>query len=117
MVQKQMVDALASGLEEGARVFLQSDVKEVAEDMRDKFEKFGNGKFVVDESLHGNEEVIFEADAPDISDWEGEEHEGFVPTWYEKGWLKENPLGIPTEREVQTTNEGQPCFRVMLVRT
>mgnify|MGYP002634040204 FL=1 len=117
VVQKQMVDALASGLEEGARVFLQSDVKEVAEDMRDKFEKFGNGKFVVDESLHGNEEVIFEADAPDISDWEGEEHEGFVPTWYEKGWLKENPLGIPTEREVQTTNEGQPCFRVMLVRT
>ena len=35
-------------------MFLQSDVKEVAEDMRDKFEKFGNGKFVVDESLHGN---------------------------------------------------------------
>ena len=29
--------------------FLQSDVKEVAEDMRDKFEKFGNGKFVVDD--------------------------------------------------------------------
>ena len=118
VVQKEMVDALASGLKAGARVFLQSDVKEVAEDMRDKFEKFGNGKFIVDESLHTrNEEVIFEADAPDLSDWEGEEHEGFVPTWYQKGWLKVNPLGVPTEREVQTTNEGQPCFRVMLVRT
>lgn len=57
-------------------MFLQSDVKEVAEDMRDKFEKFGNGKFVVDESLHGNEEVIFEADAPDISDWEGRNTRG-----------------------------------------
>ena len=116
VVQKEMVEALASGLEEGARVFLQSDVKEVAEDMRDKFEKFGNGKFVVDDSLHvrGEHEAIFEADAPDPSDWEGEEHEGFIPTWYQKGWLKENPLGVPTEREVQTINEGQPCFRVML---
>ena len=84
--------------------------------MRDKFEKFGNGKFVVDDSLHvrGEHEAIFEADAPDPSDWEGEEHEGFIPTWYQKGWLKENPLGVPTEREVQTINEGQPCFRVML---
>ena len=116
VVQKEMVEALASGLEEGARVFLQSDVKEVAEDMRDKFEKFGNGKFVVDDSLHvrGEHEAIFASDAPDPSDWEGEEHEGFIPTWYQKGWLKENPLGVPTEREVQTINEGQPCFRVML---
>jgi len=33
------------------------------------------------------------------------------------GWLSENPIGIPSEREVQTLGEGLPVYRVMLRRT
>mmetsp|Transcript_13122 Transcript_13122/g.21326 ORF Transcript_13122/g.21326 Transcript_13122/m.21326 type:complete len:150 (+) Transcript_13122:165-614(+) len=32
------------------------------------------------------------------------------------GWLDVNPLGVPTEREVQTTSTGERCYRMMLVR-
>ena len=107
VVQKEMVEALASGLEEGARVFLQSDVKEVAEDMRDKFEKFGNGKFVVGDSLRLENTRLFGQMRRPVG-WEGEEHE-FVQHGI-KRMVEENPLGVPTEREVQTISEGQPCF-------
>ena len=33
-----------------------------------------------------------------------------------EGWLDENPLGVPTERECQTVDSGGRCYRVMLVR-
>ena len=33
-----------------------------------------------------------------------------------EGWLDENPLGVPTEREVQTNSTNGRCYRVMLVR-
>ena len=52
VVQPALVRALAEGLTPGARVFLQSDVKDVSEDMRDKFEKFGAHLFDLDASLH-----------------------------------------------------------------
>lgn len=116
VVQKELVDALKIGLKSGAKVFLQSDVKEVAEDMRDKFEKFGSDSFVVDDELHfggRNSDLTFEADAPDLVDWEDDE-QNFIPTWFKYGWLKVNPNGVPTEREVQTISEGEPVFRVML---
>jgi len=32
------------------------------------------------------------------------------------GWLDVNPLGVPTERECQTNDQGERCYRVMLVR-
>ena len=49
--------ALAEGLTPGARVFLQSDVKDVSEDMRDKFERFGAHLFDLDASLHDTSAV------------------------------------------------------------
>lgn len=33
------------------------------------------------------------------------------------GWLKENPLGVPTEREVHTGLQGRSVFRCLLIRT
>ena len=57
VVQAALVRAVAQGLEPGARVFLQSDVRDVAEDMRAEFETFGAHLFRLDESLHGNAEA------------------------------------------------------------
>ena len=42
---------------------------------------------------------------------------GWSSAWATGGWLLENPLGVPTEREVQNLSQGKPCYRVMLVRT
>ena len=182
VVQAALVRAVAQGLEPGARVFLQSDVRDVAEDMRAKFETFGAHLFRLDESLHGNAEApetlaaanrerareaaaaAFEEDerarvsreraeangypgrvfagdavrpaeaaadsaadsegtappAPPDPDAEAEAETEWVSTWAQagdrEGWLDENPLGVPTERECQTVDSGGRCYRVMLVR-
>ena len=81
-------------LEEGARVFLQSDVKEVAEDMRDKFEKFGNGKFVVGEFTRRGD---FEANgARCIGLGENTRVHCLLGI---KRMVEENPLGIPRKEK------------------
>jgi tRNA (guanine-N7-)-methyltransferase len=182
VVQAALVRAVAQGLEPGARVFLQSDVRDVAEDMRAKFETFGAHLFRLDESLHGNAEApetlaaanrerareaaaaAFEEDerarvsreraeangypgrvfagdavrpaeaaadsaadsegtappAPPDPDAEAEAETEWVSAWAQagdrEGWLDENPLGVPTERECQTVDSGGRCYRVMLVR-
>ena len=175
VVQPALVRALAEGLTPGARVFLQSDVKDVSEDMRDKFEKFGAHLFDLDANLHDTSSVDAEllkanaksavdaaaaafeedekarlrrekaekegypgrrkdAEKPDGEDAKDkakevptpaapeadEEGDGWRSAWAaagdREGWLDENPLGVPTEREVQTTSTNGRCYRVMLVR-
>ena len=46
---------------------------------------------------------------------EGEE--AFASAWAVGGWLVENPVGVPTEREVHTLQQGLPVFRVLVERT
>jgi tRNA (guanine-N7-)-methyltransferase len=123
IVQKTLVEQLARELTPGARVFLQSDVKELTEDMRDKFERFGGDYFDLDDELYDADVVKakIEAAANAPSDASATEagdgdDDGWRSTWAHAGWLDENPLGIPTEREVQTTGEGLPVFRIMLQR-
>ena len=174
-MQPALVRALAEGLTPGARVFLQSDVKDVSEDMRDKFERFGAHLFDLDASLHDVSAVDAEllkanaksavdaaaaafeedekarlrrekaekegypgrrkdAEKPDGEDAKDkakeaptpaapeadDEGDGWRSAWAaagdREGWLDENPLGVPTEREVQTTSTNGRCYRVMLVR-
>ena len=182
VVQSALVRAIARGLTPGARVFLQSDVQEVSEDMRDKFERYGAHLFTLDADLHdvtavnpdllaANAEAAVQAatEAFEVderarvnreaaeaagypgrgrqpgqrrrSEGEGEgegegeavsggggdvieegEAEGWRSVWATAGppgrggWLDDNPIGVPTEREVQTTETGGRCYRIMLVR-
>lgn len=41
---------------------------------------------------------------------------GFVSKWAEGGWLADNPLGVPTERENYVQRQGGKVFRVLLVK-
>ncbi len=43
----------------------------------------------------------------------GEEEE-FHSRWAAGGWLLDNPVGVPTEREHSVTALGEPVFRVLL---
>lgn len=144
IVQPGLVEQIARITKPGSHVFLQSDVCSVSVAMRDQFEEFGAGKFVLDEA-HDQAGATFVAD-PDLeleSRWimseavkqqisaaseaaaaapskeEGEEEDEFVSTWRNKGWLVDNPLKAPTEREVYTYNEQKfygKAFRVLLKR-
>ncbi|WIA34329.1 hypothetical protein OEZ86_012668 [Tetradesmus obliquus] len=42
--------------------------------------------------------------------------EQFVSSWAAGGWLVDNPLGVPTEREHYVTAQGGKVFRVLLVK-
>ena len=182
VVQPSLVMALAAALRPGAAVFLQSDVRDVAVDMRDKFEKWAGRCFILDPKWHTPEGVFHDAlggvavtvtcvfkttragDTParknndegegqgeghghgnrngnghgnthatealeteteteteelDVETAEEEEEEESAQwsgTWAAGGWCRVNPLGVPTEREVQTLESGAKVYRVMLVR-
>lgn len=78
VVQLELVESLAKYLVKDGKVFLQSDIQEVAEEMSKRF----------------------------LS------HSQFKPL-SEKIWLTENPLLIPTEREIATFNKRQPVYRTI----
>lgn len=68
------------------QVFIQSDVLEVALDMREKFDAFSDGL------LH-----VGKIDPDVLCD--------------DEGWLLSNPMGIRTEREIHAEFEGAKIYR------
>ena len=134
IVQEGLVKDLASVVGVGGKVLLQSDVLGVAEDMRDKFERHGDGRWVVAQAHDEAGSVFFEESASEDQDGEGkegkegEQGEGGngidgadhiddeVLVFKEKGWLKENPLPVRTERECLVMEQGGSVYRVLLER-
>jgi hypothetical protein len=55
------------------------------------------------------------ADHGDSSN-EVQSEEPFVSSWAAGGWLVDNPLGVPTEREHYVQAHGGKVFRVLLVK-
>ncbi|XP_031262597.1 uncharacterized protein LOC116120768 [Pistacia vera] len=88
VVQKTLVDSIVNHLMPGGKVFVQSDVHEVALDMRNQFDAESN--------------VLQHIDTIDLS----------VPCDNE-GWLLKNPMGIRTEREIHAEFEGAKIYRRM----
>ncbi|XAR63360.1 tRNA (guanine(46)-N(7))-methyltransferase [Bertholletia excelsa] len=86
VVQKPLVESILDNLSAGGKVFIQSDVVEVAFDMREKFDA------VSDKLLH-----IDKIDPGMVCDSEG--------------WLLNNPMGIRTEREIHAEFEGARIYR------
>jgi tRNA (guanine-N7-)-methyltransferase len=81
VVQPKLVNELANHLISGGWVLLQSDIEEVAIEMRDRFL----------------------------------DHPTFVPQG-SGGWLADNPLPVPTEREQLVREQGDPVYRALFVR-
>ncbi|CAH2072503.1 unnamed protein product [Thlaspi arvense] len=81
VVQKPLVHSILQNLKPGGKIFVQSDVLEVAQDMRDQFDE--------------EAKVLRHVDTADT----------------EEGWLMENPMGIRTEREIHAEFEGARIYR------
>eukprot|EP00873_Tetraselmis_striata_P015916 jgi/Tetstr1/436180/TSEL_025025.t1 len=112
IVQPELVEAICRRLRPGGRVFMQSDVEEVAAAMRDQFERHAGGLFEL-----ASEHTAGDCSAPDDADIPGEtspEGGDWESSWAAQGWMAENPLGVPTEREVYVTQDKLPVYRIML---
>ncbi|KAK9911319.1 hypothetical protein M0R45_035236 [Rubus argutus] len=86
VVQKPLVDSIVNHLIPSAQVFIQSDVLDVALDMRNQFDSLPHVLKHVDE-----------IDSSVLCDSEG--------------WLLRNPMGIRTEREIHAEFEGAKIYR------
>ncbi|OMO85825.1 tRNA (guanine-N-7) methyltransferase [Corchorus olitorius] len=85
VVQKPLVDSILSSLVPGGKVFIQSDVLEVAVDMRNQFDS----EDVLQHVNTVNPSVLCD----------------------DEGWLLNNPMGIRTEREIHAEFEGAKIYR------
>jgi len=72
---------MATNITGPTQIFVQSDVLDVAQDMRDQLDEESN--------------VLQHMDTVDTED----------------GWLMENPMGIRTEREIHAEFEGARIYR------
>ncbi|XP_028556659.1 uncharacterized protein LOC110108226 isoform X2 [Dendrobium catenatum] len=86
VLQKPLVDSILNNLITGGQVLLQSDVLQVAMDMRDQFDL--------------RIDVLKHIDAIDDSF-----------SCDEDGWLQYNPIGIRTDREIHAELEGAKIYR------
>ena len=78
LVQPELVATLAQYLSDGGRVFLQSDLELIAQEMENYFQ----------------------------------EYPGFKKQ-HQENWLANNPLAVPTEREIATLARGNPVYRTL----
>ncbi|RZC19968.1 tRNA (guanine-N(7)-)-methyltransferase isoform B [Glycine soja] len=85
VLQKPLVGAIVDNLMPGGQVFIQSDVIEMALDMRNQFDEVKTLKHI---------EVL---DPAMLCDSEG--------------WLLSNPMAIRTEREIHAEHEGAKIYR------
>ena len=85
VVDENLVQVLAKHTTADAIVFLQSDIQEVLDDMRQSFCQFGSKYFV--DTIDNMEEYI-----------------------------PENPIGVPTEREISVLTRNLPVFRCLFQR-
>lgn len=112
IIQPRLVTAIKELLSPGARVLIQSDVLEVAEDMREQFERGGDAFRLAPQ--HSKKDCVFYASTSDTIDVEGEDK--WESIWAAGGWLLDNPLPVPTEREIHVTGQGLPVYRLLLLR-
>ena len=88
------MEAAAKLLRPGARVFLQSDVLEAAEWMRDTFEQHGSSAFAPCTQLH-TPQATFQAASPPPDRGaaaSSEQQTQWQSRWAAAGWLRDNPL-------------------------
>lgn len=117
IVQESLVTSITDILAPKGRVLLQSDVLNVAVDMRDKFEHGCHG-ILEPSSRHAHDAIFFEEEQQQ-EEGDNESDVGLHDcelTWKNHGWLKNNPLPVRTERECHVMEQGGSVYRMLLVK-
>jgi hypothetical protein len=103
-------------------VFVQSDVREVLDYMRDTFQSAESQRLVettdVGDISLDDPERLLRTRAPSLHSAreEGCSNDEFLSSLTHTCdyLLARNPLGLPTEREVHSVEKGKPAYRFML---
>ncbi|KAH7444199.1 hypothetical protein KP509_02G069300 [Ceratopteris richardii] len=90
MLQRQLIQHILHIIGSGAKIFLQSDVKEVAMQLKDNFLAYGKDRLRISID-HGN-----------------------VEKCDSEGWLLDNPLGFSSDWEDHVLLQGKRMYRVLL---
>ncbi|KAK4272862.1 hypothetical protein QN277_021359 [Acacia crassicarpa] len=91
MLQRSLIEAVTDLLSPGGKVFLQSDVEEVAIRMKEQFLRYGKGKLnMVHDQVQCNGR---------------------------SNWLKENPFGVRSDWERHVLDRGAPMYRLMFSKS
>jgi tRNA (guanine-N7-)-methyltransferase len=85
VVNQDLVLTLAKFMKEGKTIFIQSDVQELLDDMRERIRE---------------QSMYFEDEIEDITEY-----------------MLDNPLGVPTEREISVLAKDLPVYRTIFRRT
>lgn len=107
--QPGLVQYMAQRLRPSGWVLLQSDVHELACDMRNTFQELAAKELQPSVAYHTQGKVFHVQDPPALSFGDRDEW-----LWASKGWLMDNPLGVPTEREHYVLSSGRPVYRFLL---
>ncbi|XP_058077644.1 uncharacterized protein LOC131226014 isoform X4 [Magnolia sinica] len=91
MLQRGLIEAIAELLATDGKVFLQSDIVEVAIRMKEQFLMYGKGRLHIVDGV-GDIEVD------------------------DGGWLKENPFGIRSDWEQHVVDRGAPMYRLLMAK-
>ncbi|XP_028775192.1 uncharacterized protein LOC114732066 isoform X2 [Neltuma alba] len=92
MLQRSLIEAVTDLLSCGGKVFLQSDVEEVAMRMKEQFLRYGKGKL----------NLVHEQD---------HQCNG------RSSWLTENPFGVRSDWERHVLDRGDPMYRLMFSKS
>ena len=106
--QEQEVQAA----EEAAAVSGSSSVRKSSSCSTSSRSNGANSSFGTEDEVGSGDEGAAYDDGVSSSVDEGE----FVSEWAKAGWLVENPIGAPTERENYVMQQKGKVFRVLLVR-
>ncbi|KAJ1639287.1 putative methyltransferase-domain-containing protein [Pavlovales sp. CCMP2436] len=87
VVQAELVEHIAASLPVGGTFFVQSDVQELAESMREQIEITAGALLLATPGPAGD------------------------------GWIDHNPIGIATEREIATARKGGSVYRALYTRS
>eukprot|EP00516_Mucochytrium_quahogii_P007229 CAMPEP_0203757368 /NCGR_PEP_ID=MMETSP0098-20131031/10446_1 /ASSEMBLY_ACC=CAM_ASM_000208 /TAXON_ID=96639 /ORGANISM=" , Strain NY0313808BC1" /LENGTH=322 /DNA_ID=CAMNT_0050649577 /DNA_START=206 /DNA_END=1174 /DNA_ORIENTATION=+ len=125
VVKNDFLDMLAKKLKPGTHFFVQSDVEEAAAQMRDRtelnkyFSRKEEDKYTPRDSdlaltvcAEGSDDSLWARDGKRGKPSAGDSDANDYGDWL----IGPNPLGVPTEREVQNECQGLPIYRAMFVR-
>lgn len=92
---------------EGGEVYQKADVSEVAA---------GTSDLDITEVVN-RDGASSEEDEESGLGGSTEDYDNLKSQWAAGGWLKKNPIGVPTEREHYVLQQGLPVYRILLIRT
>jgi tRNA (guanine-N7-)-methyltransferase len=113
IVQSDFIEQLGRVLDRNdGHVFLQSDILEVAQDMCKRFDQSASFRRATQEEILELAQRNYN-NSQHKSEEPEQNHDDASSDFNQEGWITFNPSGMPTEREVHATADGEEVYRAL----